>query len=255
MLEARLGQTLLLKKIVEALKEIISQATLDCSDSGWQLQSMDNSHVSLVALSLQSECFEKFRCDRNVSLGLDLKSLAKVLKCANSDDAVTLSASDKPDKMLLSFESDSKERTADYELRLLNLEEDHLGIPETDYSCTVQMPSAEFARICRDMSMFSESVTLACSKQGIKFSADGDLGTANIKLTEGAKGDVSIDVSDPLTQTFAGRYLNTFTKATPLADRVKLCLSAEVPLLVEYAIEDYGYIRYYLAPKVDEADA
>lgn len=215
---------------------------------------MDNSHVSLVALSLTSDCFEKLRCDRNVSLGLDLKSLAKVLKCANSDDTVTLSASDKPDKLLLSFESGEKERTADYELKLLNLDEDHLGIPDTEYCCTIHMPSMEFARICRDMSMFSESVTIACSKQGIKFSANGDLGSANIKLSESSKGDVTIEVDDPLTQTFAGRYLNTFTKATPLTERVKICLSAEVPLLVEYAIEDYGYIRYYLAPKVDDAD-
>ncbi|KAH8410248.1 hypothetical protein KR009_009851 [Drosophila setifemur] len=255
MLEARLGETLLLKKIVEALKEIISQGTLDCSDAGLQLQSMDNSHVSLVALCLRTDCFAKFRCDRNVSLGLDLKSLSKVLKCANSDDTVTLSASDKPDKLLLSFESDGKERTADYELKLLNLDEDHLGIPDTEYSCTVLMPSLEFARICRDMGMFSESVTIACSKQGVKFSANGDLGSANIRLAEGSKGDVSIDVDEPLTQTFAGRYLSTFTKATPLAERVKICLAAEVPLLVEYAIEDFGHIRYYLAPKVDEADA
>ncbi|KAH8353260.1 hypothetical protein KR084_009885 [Drosophila pseudotakahashii] len=255
MLEARLGQTLLLKKIIDALKEIIAQGTLDCSDSGLQLQSMDNSHVSLVALSLQSDCFEKFRCDRNVSLGLDLRSLAKVLKCANSDDTVTIKAIDKPDKIQLSFESDGKERTADYELKLLNLDQDHLGIPDTDYCCTVQLPSMEFARICRDMSMFSESLTIACSKQGIKFSANGDLGSANIQLSEGTKMDVSIDVKDPLTQTFAGRYLNTFTKATPLSDRVKICLAAEVPLLVEYPIEDFGYIRYYLAPKVDDPDS
>ncbi|XP_043644394.1 proliferating cell nuclear antigen 2 isoform X2 [Drosophila teissieri] len=216
---------------------------------------MDNSHVSLVALSLQSDCFEKFRCDRNVSLGLDLKSLGKVLKCANSDDAVTIKAVDKPDKITLSFESDGKERTAEYELRLLNLDEDHLGIPETDYSCVIQLPSAEFARICRDMSMFDESLTITCSKQAIKFSANGDLGSANIQLSEGTKMDVSIEVQKPLTQSFAGRYLNTFTKATPLADRVKICLSADVPLLVEYPIEDYGFIRYYLAPKVDDPDS
>jgi len=197
----------------------------------------------------------KYRCDRNISLGLDLKSLAKVLKCANSDDTVTIKAIDKPDKIQLIFESDGKERTADYELKLLNLDQDHLGIPDTDYSCVVQLPSMEFARICRDMSMFSESLTIACSKQGIKFSANGDLGSANIQLSEGTKMDVTIEVKDPLTQTFAGRYLNTFTKATPLADRVKICLAPEVPLLVEYPIEDYGYIRYYLAPKVDDPDS
>ncbi|XP_022225986.2 proliferating cell nuclear antigen 2 [Drosophila obscura] len=255
MLEARFGQTLLLKKIVDALKEIISQSTLDCSETGMQLQSMDNSHVSLVALSLQTECFEKYRCDRNVSLGLDLKSLAKVVKSASGDDSVTLSAADKADKLLLSFESDNKSRTADYELKLLNLDQDHLGIPDTDYACTVQMPSSEFARICRDMSLFSESVVISCTKQGIKFSANGDMGSANIKLSDTSKGDITIDVDEPITQSFAGRYLNTFTRATPLSDRVKICLAPEVPLLVEYPIEDYGFIRYYLAPKVDEADA
>lgn len=215
---------------------------------------MDNSHVSLVAMSLQHDYFEKYRCDRNVSLGLDLKSLAKVLKCASGDDAVTISAGDKPDKVQLSFESLNKERTADYELRLLNLEQEHLGIPETDYACVVHLPSTEFARICRDLSAFSESVVIACNKDGIKFSANGEMGSVNIKLSETAKGDVSLQVEEPVTLTFAGRYLTTFTRATPLAEKVKIGMAADVPLLVEYPIEDYGYIRYYLAPKVDEAD-
>lgn len=37
MFEARLGSTTLLKKIVDALKEIINQSTLDCSDGGIQV--------------------------------------------------------------------------------------------------------------------------------------------------------------------------------------------------------------------------
>lgn len=37
MFEARLASTLVLKKIVDALKEIINQSTLDCSDDGIQV--------------------------------------------------------------------------------------------------------------------------------------------------------------------------------------------------------------------------
>lgn len=215
---------------------------------------MDNSHVSLVAMQLQPDYFEKYRCDRNVSLGLDLRSLAKVLKCANGDDAVTISAADTADKMQLSFQSSNMERTADYELRLLNLEQDHLAIPDTDYTCVVHMPATEFARICRDMSAFNESVVISCNKEGIKFSANGEMGSVNIKLSETAKGDVTLQVDEPVSLSFAGRYLTTFTRATPLAEKVKLAMAVDVPLLVEYPIEDYGYIRYYLAPKVDEPE-
>jgi len=31
-------------------------------------------------------------------------------------------------------------------------------------------------------------------------------------------------------------------------------MSGEVPLVVEYQIEELGYIRYYLAPKIEEDD-
>jgi proliferating cell nuclear antigen len=34
--------------------------------------------------------------------------------------------------------------------------------------------------------------------------------------------------------------------------QVGLHLSKEVPLMVEYKVESIGYIRFYLAPKIDE---
>ena len=41
-----------------------------------------------------------------------------------------------------------------------------------------------------------------------------------------------IEMNDPVSLTFALRYLNSFTKASPLAEM--------------------GYIRFYLAPKIEE---
>ncbi len=51
----------LLKKVLESLKDLLNEATWDCADSGIQLQAMDNSHVSLVSVSLRSDGFDKFR--------------------------------------------------------------------------------------------------------------------------------------------------------------------------------------------------
>lgn len=72
MFEARLLQGSLLKKVMEALKELLNEAAWDCSDAGIQLQAMDNSHVSLVSLNLRAEGFDKYRCDRNLSMGMNL---------------------------------------------------------------------------------------------------------------------------------------------------------------------------------------
>ena len=50
-----------------------------------------------MALLLRADGFDHFRCDRNVSLGINLANMGKVLKCCNNDDIVTLKADDQAD--------------------------------------------------------------------------------------------------------------------------------------------------------------
>jgi len=259
MFEARLVQGNLLKKVLESLKDLLKEATWDCSDSGIQLQAMDNSHVSLVSVNLRADGFDKFRCDRQLSMGMSLESMAKILRCAANDDIITVKAQDQGDTVNFMFESPNQEKVSDYEMKLMNLDQEHLGIPETDYSAVIKMPAGEFQRVVRDLSQFGESVVISCTKEGVKFSAAGDIGVGNIKLAQTANVDkeeeaVTIEMQEPVTLTFACRYLNMFTKASCLSAQVSLSMSPDVPLVVEYNIGEIGHIRYYLAPKIEDED-
>merc|ERR1712157_152991 len=69
---------------------------------------------------------------------------------------------------------------------------------------------------------------------------------------EDLENAVMITLEEQVTQTFSLRYLNNFTKATGLSDKVTLSMGAEVPLQVTYKIGDFGSLRYYLAPKIDD---
>ena len=62
--------------------------------------------------------------------------------------------------------------------------------------------------------------------------------------------NVEIELMEPVALTFSLKYLVNFCKASGLSSQVKLCLSNEVPLLVEYALSNNSYLRFYLAPKV-----
>lgn len=64
-----------------------------------------------------------------------------------------------------------------------------------------------------------------------------------------------VEMQEPVTLTFALRYLNSFTKATPLSSTVTLSMSKELPVAVEYKIAEMGHVRFYLAPKIEEDDA
>ena len=61
---------------------------------------------------------------------------------------------------------------------------------------------------------------------------------------------VEIDLTEPVSLTFSLKYLVNFCKAQALSTKVKICLSNEVPLLVEYGLSGSSYLRFYLAPKV-----
>ena len=130
--------------MVEAIKDLIEDANFDCNNSGFSLQAMDSSHVSLVALSLRADGFEHYRCDRNVSMGerrgvvqswaccrcrrppctpppraqpspclpynlagMKLANLSKILKCAGNEDAITMKSEDNGDTITFMFETPS----------------------------------------------------------------------------------------------------------------------------------------------------
>lgn len=108
MLELRLVQGSLLKKVLESVKDLVNDANFDCSSTGFSLQAMDSSHVALVSLLLRAEGFEHYRCDRNISMGMNLVNMSKMLKCAGNDDIITIKADDGSDTVTFMFESPSK---------------------------------------------------------------------------------------------------------------------------------------------------
>jgi len=116
---------------------------------------MDSSHVSLCAVNLRSEGFDHFRCDKPTALGVNTVNLGKILKCAGNDDVITLKTEEDNDTLSLTFETDG--RQSDFGLKLMDIESEHLGIPDTEYKCHVTLPSAEFQRIIRDLQVLGDT--------------------------------------------------------------------------------------------------
>jgi len=283
----------LFKKIVSALSELVEQGNFMVDGNMISFQGMDSSHVSLVSLQLTESGFEQYRCDSDQCLGIQFAALSKILKCMTPKDSLSIQAQSDGDVVNFIFESMDQKRYSNFELKLNDIDQEQLGIPETEYETIIEMPSAEFQRICRDLAAIGDTVTISATKQGVKFSVNGDIGSGDMTIkgmmtnNKGSKikkdpdetqmeedededmgaphgnvdddmddGDnaVKINLTDSVQQTFSLRYLNNFTKATGLSDKVILRMGTEVPLEVEYKIgdENFGNLRYYLAPKIDD---
>ncbi|KAG2136569.1 proliferating cell nuclear antigen, N-terminal domain-containing protein [Suillus bovinus] len=189
MLEARLQEAALLKRLLDSIKELVTDANFECNEEGINLQAMDNSHVALVAVKLEATGFKKYRCDRPMPLGVNLNSLTKVLKCAKDDDICIIKASDDADVLNLVYEARSSDRIAEYDMKLMDIDAETLGIPDTEYDARVTMTASEFTRIVRDLSQLGESVRIEVSKEGVRFASEGEAANGNVllKQTEAAR--------------------------------------------------------------------
>ena len=103
-------------------------------------------------------------------------------------------------------------------------------------------------------------VAIEATKEGVKFACQGDIGNGSVTLRSHQNIDkpdlnVEIELTEPVALTFSLKYLVNFCKASGLSSTVKLCLSNEVPLLVQYELSSNSYLRFYLAPKVKSLQA
>lgn len=258
MFEAKLADGSHLKKLIESMKDLFTDVNFDCSQQGVSCQAMDSSHVCLCSVLLRADSFDPYRCDRNVTLGLNCATMSKVLKCAGNDESICLKAEDNADSISFVYEKPEQERVSKFDVKLMDIDSEHLGIPDQDYDAVVKMPSYEFQRIVRDLSQFGDTVTVSCTKDGIRFACSGEIGTGSVNLRKTSAADVkeenevTIELNEAVTQTYAMRFLILFAKGATLSKTVTLSICNGVPLVVEFKIGDCGHIRYFLAPKIDE---
>eukprot|EP00420_Gonyaulax_spinifera_P008112 CAMPEP_0197944584 /NCGR_PEP_ID=MMETSP1439-20131203/125479_1 /TAXON_ID=66791 /ORGANISM="Gonyaulax spinifera, Strain CCMP409" /LENGTH=301 /DNA_ID=CAMNT_0043567837 /DNA_START=71 /DNA_END=978 /DNA_ORIENTATION=- len=299
-LEAHLQQAVLLKKVVDAMKDLCKDVNFDCSEKGLQVQSMDSSHVALVSLLLRESAFSEFKCDRPTSLGMNVDSLAKILKmCGPSDPlklggeppvfsashlaAMALEAHLQQAVLLKKVVDAMKDLCKDVNfdcsekgLQVQSMDSSHVALVSlllresafSEFKCdrptSLGMNVDSLAKILK-MCGPSDSLKLrwradadTVSFQCESGEEDGDVGAGNVMLkpreSEKPEEKVTLTVHEPVTATFALRYLVNFAKAAPLCGAVELGLGPDAPLLVKYDLErtDNGFMQFYLAPKIDE---
>lgn len=87
------------------------------------------------------------------------------MKCAANDDVLTLRSDEGGDTISFVFEAASQGKVSNFELKLIDIDGDFLGIPETEYNASITMSSSEFAKICHDLTILGDTVVIEAKKE------------------------------------------------------------------------------------------
>ena len=243
--------------IIDSLLGLFDDITFTCSPKAIDLQALDISHVSLIYIYLPSEIFSQYECSQEMNLSFNIDVLNKVLKSASGDDVLTILSEDPNEDIEIQIATQNEDKNTTFHLKPVDIEQEGVTIPDQAYTAKLTMGSSEFNSLVRNLSEISDSVKVQCKEESISFSVNDSLLNATTTYKSGvirekAEEEIEVNVTEACTVSYALRYLKAISGAAGLSARVGLSFSSTFPLLVEYTLNEDGFVRFYLAPKVDE---
>ena len=208
-------QTSAMRILIEAVKEIITDANLIISKNGIKIMTMDPSHTILIHLKLDAKKFEQFHCENDMTIG-------------------------------------EKNSLTTFKLNLMDLPKNYIDIPPASFESVLTMPSNDFQKICRDMNNIAENLEIKSIESQLIFSCKGDFATQETIIGEtntGLSFKKNNQPKEVVQGIFALKHLVLFTKCTNLCNTIEIYLKNDYPLIIKYSIASLGDIKLCLAPK------
>lgn len=270
--------------IFKNMKVFTNEIVFNFENERLYMQGMDSAHVSMFELVLNSSWFEEYKVDKPIVAGINTEILSKVISCKKTDHSIYIDCDDV--KFSITFIDDSiksKHSKKKYTLNIMDIDVETLGIPECDYNVDIEFDTKSFKSVIEDVGIFGENIQLCCDEENILLKCKEDTCDSEVTLLTDQVRNYSI--GDNSEATFCIKYLQIFMQFYKLSDYIWVHFSEDVPIQVRYNLdnsntqnnqeEDEGdeedeeivlkeddennlknnnYIRFYLAPKIDDDD-
>lgn len=234
------------KSTFEVLKDILNDVNIYFKPDGMYVVTLDTARTSLVDMFLSADNFEEYHCEQEeIIAGINISNTFKLLKTITNNDVLTIKINSK-EYMNIEITSESKKTSTTFQLKLLDINESRIEVPEIEMSTLTTLPSTDFQRLCRDMSNIGTDIEIKRVGKEIRFSCQGDFANQETLIE-------TPDESPEIAGLYSLKYLNIFTKATSMCASVQIIQeTGNRFLILKYNVANLGELKFYLATKVSE---
>ena len=249
MFEAISSNVKTIRDSIDTTAQIIDEANLSIKKDGIELIATDRAMVAVVDFKIYSSAFEKYSCESEEVIGLNLISFLSVLKRASPSDKLILKLSDDKSKLEVIFEGKSRRS---FSIPLLNIsKEDIPPINQFTFKASAVIDAGIFSQGIDDADIIADSVVIALDKDKFKMYADGNGSKAELVIEKGSEDLHEINSDGLIKSRYPIEYLKKMLKASKIADRVKIQLGSDYPMKMDFDGKN-AKMSFVLAPRVSE---
>jgi len=253
-LNVKTVQTSAIKTLFETLKEVLVDVCIEFRSDSIKILSIDSSETAIVHMKLLSKEFEYYEINSpSVSIGINSAMFFKLIKSVNNSETISFYVKKSDDtKLGICIENSDKNSVTHFSLMLLDYKQRIFPFQDLEFNSVINMPSADFQKILRDMNNLStDFIEIKSVQEQLILSCKGRLVDRKTTLGNNRRGFnfVKSGDEDEIIQGFFNiKFLLLFTKATNLCQTVSIYLKNDFPIILEYSVGSLGVIKFLLSP-------
>ena len=237
--------------IFQLLKNWSSHINMHFEKDKLYIQSMDNSHICLADIEISCTWFSSFDCPTSNTVSVDSSQFALLINYALKNDKLELKYEDEhePDILYINFLND-KEYNHFFELKLIDVDEDSLGIPEVEYDVDFNIDSKKLSEVLSELNAFSQDLNIICKEEVIELNASGDAAKLKVNIPTDELNEYAITEDKQMNVSFSLNHLRKMCLSTKLSSTTHIFISDDYPMSLVYIIGDNSKVSFYIAPKI-----
>lgn len=254
---------IIVKKLFEVLKQFIKDSDIVFNKEGIKMTYIDTSENSFTFLKLYADKFESFKCEKDVSIGINMNILFKTIKSINRREIVTMYVNEgEEDNFYIEIYDPYVPKRRVFKMESLVLKNETTMIQPMSFDCIVNISTSQFQQIIKDIKLIEgKIVDIQNTNKKLIISSVGGLMefTSTMKDVSGDEGiedDVNCikfknqdtDTDKIIQGRFKLSYLLDFIKASHLCENMNILISNDQPMILEYFVADLGVLRFVLVP-------
>ena len=268
----------LLTSIFDTASNVLELGVLNVKADGLYLSGMDSSHVSFIKVEINEDDFETYDYTQDISLGINLKELVKILKCSDDKDQIEISCDslEKSTTTNLQIKFYGSGINRKYSLKLLYIDEDEIEVPDMDYPMEFEMRSKLFNNLINSITVIEgDYIKFNVYEQKLMLQSCSDTSELNIEILKESRNIEKKIVKKQdnkfvtkkimqkeyelyscegnFTSTINLNFIKLVSKAFSISPYVLCHVAPSSPLRMDFMLNDYGtLIQYYVSPKLDD---
>jgi len=229
--------------VLSIVSEIVDEVLINIDSQSFSIKALDPSKIAMLSINLPPEAFQEYRVSEEVSIGIAVSVLSKILKQLKKSDRITIAANNEHVEILVEGMSIRR-----YKFKNLEVIAEEAPELTPEYDVEASILSSPLRTTLSELTSISSTTGITAKDDTVLF-FDYDTKKSIYRLTTTSGTVINLNIRKESTAAYDSEYLSKIIEMLKLSNIVELKYGSKAPLhlSIEFA---GGRIEYFLAIKM-----